>query len=1241
MNEGSGPGGPLFLFVITLHLPRPRTAVYHFAMRYDLESLGPERFQELCQALIVAVHPRAQAFPVAQPDGGRDIVVWVGEDTQAVYQIKFVRNPLSTHEPHKWLESVVAAEAPKVARLLDRGAKEYFLVTNVPGTAHLDHGSIDRVREILRARITIPSHCWWRDDIERRIDATPSIRWSFPSILVAGDLLSILDKSVERVSAGEKGTLKAFLAEELSRESDVRFKQANLQQGIFDLFIDVPFARERGTFVFEPDEISSSVAGAATHLLRWPIGAVPEIILIEGGPGQGKSTTTQFICQLHRARLLNRTEMLEQVSPSLLNAPIRLPLKIDLRDLASWISGGDPFEYEPSSMGLSRSIEGYLVGLIRDRSGGSSFTVESLRAAIAESPPILVFDGLDEVADRKIRARCVEEIKRTATRLRESAPSLFTIVTSRPMSLPANTSRGGDFLRMPLGHVTRAMAVEYAERWTKARGLSKADTQTIKNFFGIKLDEPHIVELAKNPMQLAILLSLVHVKGSSLPDKRTALYDTYVEVFFSREAEKSEIVRANYELLREIHGYCALQMHSRAETNRSTGRISERDLRTMLYEYLRREEHDTSLVDDLLQGVVERVVALVSRIEGTFEFEVQPLREYFAARHLYDTAPYSPAGDEKSDTRTDRFEAMMQNPHWFNVLRFYAGCYSKGELSSILDGLQAAADASPANSVLPRSLASTLLGDWVFSQHRRLVKEVVEFTLDRGTFPHLLALWQRSSAEGALRLPEKFGGDLVAKAVLDLIRMQAGADYQAAAIRVARKNCSFADVEREFVAGFDRADTAEEREAIAVASVYFGLGSKFLPEVISHDAATVSSEVLRAFVKAGKAHLLEKSHPNLVPSCLQIAVNSPMDGTQIRSGTTGIVAAVSWAWAMIPDEFSIDAFRSPVPMERLVLQRRRRGLHIGDVDGVSVFGSDFSGRTEELTKVIVSELQKDGAEWSTSLEPWRAVVQTGRRVTADGWVWWYLASLASGIRNGGERGRVDSDGSDGACVDFCRKVRMDSGRGDLLKHCVQHGGHARVAAVLIALLTYRNDHIERNAVMLESSIDSMSDSEWTGLSWALRRHLGAFRKGKVALPWDFRKCSDRILGVFLAARGMEDSLIRELRRRLRSNDGLSADPSIHWWLQNALVESMVRQPRGFNEATLEDLSRSYSSVGPVAEWLVDFWPGFPFHGGRSESVEARPLDFPLLVASMGNEERFAKMAEGAKALAEMIPLAFH
>ena len=89
---------------------------------------------------------------------------------------------------------------------------------------------------------------------------------------------------------------------------------------------------------------------------------------------------------------------------------------------------------------------------------------------------------------------------------------------------------------------------------------------------------------------------------------------------------------------------------------------------------------DNVPINKLYAGMVERVVALVSRVEGTVEFEVQPLREYFAACHLYYTAPQSSPGKERPGSKPDRFDAISRNFYWLNVTRFYAGCYSKGEL---------------------------------------------------------------------------------------------------------------------------------------------------------------------------------------------------------------------------------------------------------------------------------------------------------------------------------------------------------------------------------------------------------------------------------------------------------------------------------------------------------------------------------------------------------------------------------
>src|SRR5258708_5109457 len=158
--------------------------------------------------------------------------------------------------------------------------------------------------------------------------------------------------------------------------------------------------------------------------------------------------------------------------------------------------------------------------------------------------------------------------------------------------------------------------------------------------------------------------------------------------------------------------------------------------------------------------MVERVVALVSRVEGTFESEVQPLREYFAACHLYYTAPQSSPGKERAGSKPDRFDAIARNFYWLNVTRFFAGCYSKGELPSLVERLQELAS-EPGFSVIshPRILAATLLGDWVFAQKPRSVQQVVDLVLSIASLRYVLSPFEsrhfRPGVQNALVLPPK------------------------------------------------------------------------------------------------------------------------------------------------------------------------------------------------------------------------------------------------------------------------------------------------------------------------------------------------------------------------------------------------------------------------------------------------------------------------------------------------------
>ena len=256
-------------------------------------------------------------------------------------------------------------------------------------------------------------------------------------------------------------------------------------------------------------------------------------------------------------------------------------------------------------------------------------------------------------------------------------------------------------------------------------------------------------------------------------------------------------MREHRDLLIQIHWYLAWVLHSGAESRKgsrgnddASGRISQQALLTLLEHFLSSEGHKPALAKTLFQGMVERVVAIVSRVQGTFEFEVQPLREYFAARFLFETAPYSPPGDEKKGTRPDRFDAIARSFYWFNVTRFYAGCYSKGELPSLIERLQdLVADEHYRRLSHPRVLASTLLADWVFSQHPKSVREVVRLIIDGIGLRFLLSSTSRRvGSYQPLTLPPDCGNEELVSHCVEILSSRPAADYAADVIDLLNGN---------------------------------------------------------------------------------------------------------------------------------------------------------------------------------------------------------------------------------------------------------------------------------------------------------------------------------------------------------------------------------------------------------------------------------------------------------------------
>ncbi len=730
-------------------------------MDYLYENLGDERFQEFCNSLISKEFPNIQSFPVGQPDGGRDAVVYDMSSSVKnfnVFQVKFLRNPSKTDDIVQWLEDTIKKESVKVDRLIERGAKCYYLLTNLNASAHLDVGTKDRINVILEKYIRIPAICWWRDDLNTLFEKDPLFKWSFPQIINGQDIFnSILFNYVAENKVKRERVIKAYLEDQFTIDNEVKFKQINLQNKLLYLFTDVPIKvkkineknetvtetlKELGDNYFTSFEsvefftTNNLDYGAAEFLLNSKVQTKINRILLEGGPGQGKSTISQFVCQVHRARLLDKKSDIELLSEKFSNVPVRLPFKIDLRDVASWVDKRNPYPNYVNEQTFDLiwrdALEAFFIFHIRYHSKDDEFANSDFLSICNISPVLFVFDGFDEIADISLRARVIDFINKGITRISNHVQSIQVIITSRPAAFSDSIGFSIDnYPHFELTDITSSIINKYCENWINASDISARDAADLKELISEKLKLPHLKDLAKSPMQLAILISLLRTKGQSLPNKRTSLYDSYIELFFDRESEKNPIILEKRDLIIDIHQYLAWILHSEAELYKNNGSIKIEDLHIRLKEYLNKEGHDPLIAEQLFTIMRERVCALVSRVQGTFEFEVQPLREYFCAKFLYKSAPHSSAGSIKSGTKPDRFHAVLRNIYWQNVMRFFAGCADVGELDMIIFELKELFnDESLKFTSYPQIITSQLLSDYVFAQKPRKSNDVLMLILE-------------------------------------------------------------------------------------------------------------------------------------------------------------------------------------------------------------------------------------------------------------------------------------------------------------------------------------------------------------------------------------------------------------------------------------------------------------------------------------------------------------------------------
>ncbi|WEH18508.1 hypothetical protein [Streptomyces sp. VNUA24] len=737
-------------------------------MDYDLSRLGSREFEHLSQALAKRVlGPGVSVFgdgkdggreasfagPVPYPHSGQE---W---DGYGVIQAKFKQRTDGVSSGTEWLERQIKAE---FTAWLDSQSKrgrrpEYVLfTTNVVLSPVPDSGGIARIERLIASYATQLElkgwAVWHFDEICRYLDIHDTVRRAYAGFVTPGDVLSRLLATVTDADAETTELIRAHAGRELLTDQWIRLGQAGASAGNQRLGLG-PVAVDLRAALGHPDhpsvgnsEPSRPKSSSSTHAAAYIIDRGnrvlrpsqqekpdPRHIVLFGGPGQGKSTLGQLVCQAYRIALLNEGESLlpSQVREVLrtlrqdltaigLPSPksLRWPIRIVLNDYANAILGGEDV-----------SLLRYLARKINHRAT-ETITGAHLKRWLRTWPWIVILDGLDEVASMHTREEMMSRISDFLIEAHESDADLLVVATTRPQGYQGEF-HDGDYETLKLLPMSTKDASLYADRLAHARHLDDPDMRdTVLQRIATSSRDPGATHLMSTPLQVTIM-SLLLEERARMPQNRYELFDAYYDTVYAREVAKpggvGQLLAENRRHIDWVHEHVALLLQSRAgQARKMDALLEEDDLRQRIRQRLLEETEDPlraeSLAERLLSAATDRLVLLVAPDAGYIGFEIRSLQELMAARALI-------SGPENDIV--PRMESLATDSSWRNTwMLAVAGLFThrphlRGDLLNALRQLDSRDTVTM--TLLPGAqLALDLLDDDVTRQHPRFHNLLVQ-----------------------------------------------------------------------------------------------------------------------------------------------------------------------------------------------------------------------------------------------------------------------------------------------------------------------------------------------------------------------------------------------------------------------------------------------------------------------------------------------------------------------------------
>ncbi|MEV0691900.1 hypothetical protein [Streptomyces sp. NPDC050388] len=664
-------------------------------MRFDLYRLGAREFENLAQAIAVAeLGPDVAVYGMGS-DGGREATQHEHEDADyTVVQAKYKESPSAAQTEATWLIKELRKEFSdwKESDKRERKPAKFIVATNVTLSATPKSGGMDRVAKVMKEeceKLGISEWAVWHsENINRFLEKHPGIRTSYAAWILPGDILAAIYDDVSRRNSETVRAIRSYVPKELLNDRYANLDQAGSADDrtvpLADVFFDVPIApshQERNTAARQLRCLKTLISACDTRHSTVDIAEImedtyraPNRFVLVGGPGQGKSTVSQFLCQLYRAQLVKDTTYMrnsevraavsqintQAAKESLLPKARRWPVNIPLTRLADELA-----------QGKCKSLLDYVAQRVSEASS-APVSPNDMRDWLQTFPWLLILDGLDEVPGSSNRDQVLSQISAFQLEADELNADLVVVATTRPQGYTDEFSPK-NYFHYYLTALDTNSALAYGRKLADARhGNSSDRVQRLMERLERAAAESSTAHLMATPLQVTIMAVLLDRVGKA-PKDRFTLFADYYRVIFERELEKegaaSNLLRDHKTDIDSIHADVGLLLQTRSERSGETeSRITVDEFDTIIRDRLASEGHEGSELDELTSAIsraaTHRLVFLVPSRDAEVSFEIRSLQEFWAADALMNCS-------EEEIGR--RLRVMAVSSHWRNVLLFALG----------------------------------------------------------------------------------------------------------------------------------------------------------------------------------------------------------------------------------------------------------------------------------------------------------------------------------------------------------------------------------------------------------------------------------------------------------------------------------------------------------------------------------------------------------------------------------------